>query len=800
MHSRFICLLIPTLLLNSCSVSCSRYDPWSAPEEGNVSGSDTSRGEQSSTDTSSTSSDTSSSSTTEVGPPKQSDFEYELESYQDVEYARITKVKLDTSIKELTIPKTLDDHPVGIASIGILKEFTSLEKLTTSCVGTSFTSSNGFYTLFGSSSTYVPSSLTEVVIESPNIYRTSVTNLNNLTRLTLKDLTSFFGVNNLPALKSVTLDNVASLGASFLDNTHALEEINVIGGSFIKDEKGDLYDIDKKVLYRALSPISEHYYIAPESLVTINSGAFQNCQEVEEIYLSDKCDSISYGAFKECTSIQRLTLSNAKTPVSYLFSGIPSSLIQVTVRGGTTIGAYFFSNVSTIPTLNLPDTITTIGDYAFSNCTCLTSIYLPNVLSIGTGAFKGCTATIYSFSDYGYSNGYGEGAFENSSITSFTFPSSMTYIKKNFFKNCTQLTNVTLPSNLTDIEEGAFEGCTKLGSINFTSVININKNAFKGCTSLTTLTLPSNIKTIGESAFEGCTNLHQVNFSNASVAIEKNAFYGCTGLTSISNTTNITSLGRYCFSHTTNTFTTAYFPNAVMGVYAFEGWSYLESLTLGSLPMNVTVPELFSNTSFTNTYVVSYTDGATITSYVPNSLKTLTICKESAIASRYAYGMTSLETVNLNEGIYTVYSYAFHLCTGIKKLYLPNTLSTIQSYAFTRLDSCESIDSDPNYAIKTGNRSITIQKTSFSSKNLKWFVVPSGEHAAFADGAIVVPQDKTRDPIFYTAVPSMTQQWVAGKEAWINPSGKYKVYRNYSSGQSSLSGYWHYVNGEPTLW
>lgn len=797
MHSRFICLFIPALLISSCS--CSRSSWFSFDDSSSSSDSSSSGPQPTSTYTSSTSEESysSSSSSTSEEPPKQTDFEYELEVYKDVTYAKITKVKLDTSITELTIPQYLDGYPVGVASQNILKDFTSLEKLTTSCVNTAFGTLSYFYTIFGGSAN-IPTSLTELVIDSPNLYQCVISYFNNVEKLTFKNVDAIVNVQHFPALKSVTLENVTSLNDSFLQNTHALEEIHVSGGNITLDDKGDLYDSEMKTLYRAMSPISEHTYVAPETLTTVCSYAFQNCQEVTDINLGHNCKNVSYSAFSECSSLQRLTLSNANNTLSSMFSGIPSTLTEVTVLGGNKICAYFFSYISTIPTLNLPETITTVESYAFYNCTSLSSIYLPNVYSLGTSAFKGCTATVYYFSQYG---NYSEGVFEDSSITSFTFPSSITYIKKNFFKNCTNLTNVTLPSSLTTIDEGAFEGCTKLGSISFNSCVDIGKNAFKGCTSLATITFPSNLKTIGESAFEGCTNLHQVNFSNSSVSLDKNAFYGCTSLTSISNTTNITSLGRYCFSHTTNAFTEVYFPNAMIGLYAFQGWSYLSSLTLGSVANNVTVPELFSNESFTNTYAVSYkVSGVTYTYYVPNSLKTLTICKESSISSRYACNMSKLETLNLPETVKTICSYAFSGCSGIKSLYLPDSITEIQSYAFTSLDNCESVNSDPDYAINTANRSITIQQTAFSFKKLKWFVVPSGKFAVFAPGAIYIPQEASITPVFYTAIKPFYYPWTDGAEQWLNPSGTYKVYPYYSYGHPTLNGYWHYVNGAPTPW
>lgn len=802
MKHRLLLLPIIALFTSGCSCSFSLFSTSSSEISGGGEGGwTTSIDTSSGTTTYSGTSSSSVASTSEL-PPKQTDFIYEIETYQEEEYAKITGVNLDTSITELTIPNTLDGYKVGIYQSGLLKDFSQLETLKTSVISTSFNTVNELYYLFGWKS-YIPASLVNLEIDSPNIYRGTITYFDNLKTLTFTNVNDSIYVGHLSALTKVVLNNVTYLSSEFLQDTHALEEIKVNGGNFVLN-KGNLYDKDLKVLYRAFSPIEDLYYIAPESLTTVGTYAFQNCSLVQSIYLGYNCTSLGYGVFKECESLQNLTLSRANARLTSLFgSTLPTYLTEVKVLGGTTICSYFFANVSSVPSLKLPNSITTVESYAFYNCTSLTEINLPNVYSIGACAFKGCTATVYSFSSSSYT--YGESAFEGSSITSFTFPSSVKYISKNLFKNCTSLTNVTMPSELIGIEESAFEGCTKLSSISFTNLNYIEKNAFKGCTSLEAITFPSITKEIRESAFEGCTNLKSINLSNASLSLGTKAFYGCSKLTSISNTSNVTLVGRYCFADTTNAFTTAYFPNAQIQAFAFSGWSYLQTLTLKYLPSGGTIPMLFSTTSFANTYNVTYSEsGTTYSYYVPNSLTSLVIKGESSIAKRYASNMTSLTEVSLNEGIHTIYSNVFSGCTNIDHLYLPNSITEIQSYAFTQLYNCRYIDSDPEYS-RLNKRSLTIAKTAFSFKKLEWFVVPCGGLASYADNAIMIAQGSSTTPSFFTAsVPGShdrtnpSDSWYKGSEKWINTTGQRKVYTVYCSEKPvyPTSENWYYQDGK----
>ena len=152
-------------------------------------------------------------------------------------------------------------------------------------------------------------------------------------------------------------------------------------------------------------------------------------------------------------------------------------------------------------TVNIPSTVTysgttysviSIGNGAFSGCSGLTSVTIPNsVTSIGSDAFYRCTG-----------------------LTSVTIPNSVTTIAIAAFSGCTGLTSVTIPNSMTYIGYGTFSDCTGLTSVTIPNSVNfISGSAFDGCTGLTSVTIPNSVTTIGKYAFRNCTGLKKI-YSN----------------------------------------------------------------------------------------------------------------------------------------------------------------------------------------------------------------------------------------------------------------------------------------------
>lgn len=128
------------------------------------------------------------------------------------------------------------------------------------------------------------------------------------------------------------------------------------------------------------------------------------------------------------------------------------------------------------------DSVTSVPEYVCSDNTVLTSVTFNNVISIGGGAFSGCT-----------------------SLSDISIPSTVTEIGGSAFRGCTSLTGITFGSGLTNLTVGMFSGCTSLTDVVIPSnITNIDIDAFADCNSLTSLTLGEGVSTIHPGAFLGC--------------------------------------------------------------------------------------------------------------------------------------------------------------------------------------------------------------------------------------------------------------------------------------------------------
>lgn len=105
-----------------------------------------------------------------------------------------------------------------------------------------------------------------------------------------------------------------------------------------------------------------------------------------------------------------------------------------------------FQDNATITSLSFPGSITTIGGFQFNGMTSLTNL---------------------SFSE-GFNSFTGPASFVNCySLTSISFPSSLTEIHFECFANCYSLTSVTFPESFAVIWGHTFKNCTNMAGAYF---------------------------------------------------------------------------------------------------------------------------------------------------------------------------------------------------------------------------------------------------------------------------------------------------------------------------------------------
>ena len=292
------------------------------------------------------------------------------------------------------------------------------------------------------------------------------------------------------------------------------------------------------------------------SLTEIEASAFEGCTALTTLTNVNGVTTLGESAFKDCTELTGAITMTALTgaiPAS-TFDGCVALTHAPIVVAVTKIGDYAFRGCKALTTANLGDAtgVTTLGKSAFEGCEelvdasgfsasglnaypknafkdCkkLTTIGTSNVVSIGEGAFDGCTALATGTLTLGDLTTLEKYAFRGcKALTAIPdMATSLKVIPEEAFADCVDLDNTSV-ANVTTIEASAFKGCTFSGaSVAFPDVEIIKANAFENCTFSNAATFDV-ATTIGDAAFKGVTFGNTIGFTLAET-IGNNAFELC---------------------------------------------------------------------------------------------------------------------------------------------------------------------------------------------------------------------------------------------------------------------------------
>ena len=149
-----------------------------------------------------------------------------------------------------------------------------------------------------------------------------------------------------------------------------------------------------------------------------------------------------------------------------------------------------------------------------------------------------------------------------------------------------------------------------------------------------------NVTSIGDWAFNRCNGLSSVTIPNSVTSIGNYAFYECCGLSSITIPNSVTSIGDY----------------------AFFGCYDLTSITIGNSVSSIG-ERAFEGTAWYN----NQPDG---------------LVYAGKVAYRYKGTMPDGTKIEIAEGTFGVTCYAFHGCSGLTSITIPNSVMNIGKYAF----------------------------------------------------------------------------------------------------------------------
>lgn len=133
--------------------------------------------------------------------------------------------------------------------------------------------------------------------------------------------------------------------------------------------------------------------VLPPSIVSIDNGAFYNC-EIDSIEIPAGVTHIGSYAFKSCRKLRSVQIpENVEFTGGYVFQDCVALQEVVFERGTSALPHKIFENCTSLSHVILPEGLKVIGSEAFLNCTNLPALSLPeSVETIGNWCLDKCTS------------------------------------------------------------------------------------------------------------------------------------------------------------------------------------------------------------------------------------------------------------------------------------------------------------------------------------------------------------------------------------------------------------------------
>lgn len=314
-------------------------------------------------------------------------------------------------------------------------------------------------------------------------------------------------------------------------------------------------------------------------------------------------------------------------------------------------------------------TITAIADSAFRDNKDITSVVIPSsIIDVGSNAFRGCSNLKNVVLEPSSDRTLGLSAFAETGIEEIVIPletsciGNWNMVNAGVFQNCKNLVSVTI------------EGTERF------KYYYIYRDTFKGCTSLSHVSLPKVLTKIESSAFEGCTSLETIELPVGLQEINDKAFKN-TGLTSVEIPATVTTIAGNAFNNIPGNVTidsgSRHFAIGDGGHIVKKGARTEMVAYVGEISGTVTIPE-----GYTKIGGVFESSEEIESAIIPASV--------GAIDSTFRL-CSNLSSVEFEEGskLEDIGSHTFYYCEKLKKIWLPEGLTSIGYNAFYNVNLTE---------------------------------------------------------------------------------------------------------------
>ena len=264
---------------------------------------------------------------------------------------------------------------------------------------------------------------------------------------------------------------------------------------------------------------------------------------------------------------------------------------------------------------------------------------------------------------------------------------SVTSIGNRAFVECGGLTSITIPNSVTSIGESAFHGCSGLTSITIpNNVTSIGSWAFNYCSGLTSITIPNSVTRISDYVFSDCSSLTSVTIGSSVTSIGNYAFHDCSGLISITIPNSVTSIGIEAFEGCSG-LTSVTIPNSVtsIGSFAFDNCYGLKKVIVSDIAAwcGISFNDSFSNPLSFAHHIYSDDNTEIKDMVIPNSV--------TSIGSYAFSGCSGLTSITIPNSVTSIDRRAFSYCSGLTSITIGSSVTCIDEGAFSGCSSLSSI-------------------------------------------------------------------------------------------------------------
>lgn len=532
-------------------------------------------------------------------------------------------------------------------------------------------------------------------------------------------------------------------------------------------------------------PSSVTYNGITYPVTTIGREAFKACKEVTSVIIPHSVKKVDYYAFQSCSGMTSITVPNSVTDIDrYAFSSCTSlTRVNITdiaswcgIKFGTTdsnplyYAHHLYLNGTEVKSLHIPDNVTSIGSYAFNGFSSMTNVYFPETgpgLAIGDNAFYNCTGLFNVYITRAV-NSIGKCVFGRcTNLEYLEVDRNNPYYDSRDYSNAIIETasntlimgckNTLIPNNVQAIGQSAFAGCNVLTDISIpSSVASIGKDAFSGCEALENISFSEGLISVGEGAFSRCKSLEEIFFPNTFTSIGSLAFYECDNLRSVHFGFSLTDIGSLAFIYC-SALANIYIPATVrsIGEYAFQECNGLTSIRVH--------PDNPYYDSRDNCNAIIETAFNTLLCGCQNTIIPNTVTAIQSYAFTVCPGLT---TINIPNGVTSIGEEAFCFCNNLTEVYSyipdPSAVS-VEHYAFYKYPnnyegrtlyvpfaSSAAYQADPDWGPYFGNI-VEMESEPTASIELDQTAAEVIEGDSLALKAIVAPVNAANKPLAWVS-------------------------------------------------